>query len=311
MNQIPSSSALRQKPFTSLYNLIRSHPSLQSPIEQRQAELIAALSLSSALLDFIFVTFSLILRQWSALLLGTLIFFAVSSLAYIVSRSRRYSQAPVIFVLGLAPAVYLASFVSPASTIIPILAFAFLFLLSNLFELKLMTWVVLPNMVLAILGSILFMPGLEGIERIIFPVSMVALATFVLLFAWHRNTLERLRLGEVEAARADLERSNLGLQQAQREVNARLAEIRLAAEVGRAVSQVRSLDEMLTDAVERIRQQFNLYYVQVYLLSPSQTALVLQAGTGEVGAALLERKHQLPLNTGSINGRAAVDKDRK
>jgi GAF domain-containing protein len=34
----------------------------------------------------------------------------------------------------------------------------------------------------------------------------------------------------------------------------------------------------------------------------------LQAGTGEVGAQLLERKHRLQLNTGSINGRAAVEK---
>ena len=88
----------------------------------------------------------------------------------------------------------------------------------------------------------------------------------------------------------------------------RTRNLELAAEVGRTVSQVRALDVMLKDAAELIRAQFDLYYVQVYLINPAQTHLVLQAGTGEVGAALLERKHQLPLNTGSINGRAAIEK---
>ncbi len=84
--------------------------------------------------------------------------------------------------------------------------------------------------------------------------------------------------------------------------------LELASEVGRTVSQVRALDVLLTDAAEIIRSQFNLYYVQVYLTNPSQTALILQAGTGTVGEELLSRAHQLPLNTASINGRAAFEK---
>jgi GAF domain-containing protein/HAMP domain-containing protein len=88
----------------------------------------------------------------------------------------------------------------------------------------------------------------------------------------------------------------------------RTQNLELAAEVGRSVSQVRDLDEMLRDACELIREEFDLYYVQVYLADPRQTTLQLQAGTGAVGAQLLERKHRLQLNTGSINGRAAVEK---
>lgn len=84
--------------------------------------------------------------------------------------------------------------------------------------------------------------------------------------------------------------------------------LELASEVGRAVSQVRALDVLLTDAAEVIRSQFDLYYVQVYLTNPGQSALILQAGTGTVGAELLGRAHQLPLNTASINGRAAIEK---
>lgn len=95
-------------------------------------------------------------------------------------------------------------------------------------------------------------------------------------------------------------------------LEARVAErtqnLELAAKVGRTVSQVRALDVMLKEAVELIRTQFDLYYVQVYLVNPSQTYLDLQAGTGQVGVELLGLNHQLPFNANSINGRAAVEK---
>lgn len=83
--------------------------------------------------------------------------------------------------------------------------------------------------------------------------------------------------------------------------------LELAADVGRAVSQVRSLDEMLTDATERIRSRFELYYVQVYLVNDARTELRLQSGTGEAGRQLLSRQHRLPLEASSINGRAAQE----
>lgn len=88
----------------------------------------------------------------------------------------------------------------------------------------------------------------------------------------------------------------------------RTRNLELAAEVGRTVSQVRALDVMLTEAAELIRRQFDLYYVQVYLINPSQTYLNLQAGTGDVGRELLGRSHRLPFNVNSVNGRAAVEK---
>jgi GAF domain-containing protein len=88
----------------------------------------------------------------------------------------------------------------------------------------------------------------------------------------------------------------------------RTRNLELAAEVGRTVSQVRALDVMLKDAAELIRKQFDLYYVQVYLADASHTNLILQSGTGSVGEQLISRRHSLPLNTNSINGRAAVEK---
>lgn len=82
----------------------------------------------------------------------------------------------------------------------------------------------------------------------------------------------------------------------------------LAADVGRTISQVRALNLMLRDACELILKEFNLYYVQVYLTDPSNAVLRLEAGTGSVGAQLIGRRHSLPLDSRSINGRSVVEK---
>jgi GAF domain-containing protein/HAMP domain-containing protein len=88
----------------------------------------------------------------------------------------------------------------------------------------------------------------------------------------------------------------------------RTQNLELAAKVGRAVSEVRALDVMLEDAADLIRSNFDLYYVQVYLVDRAQAVLHLESGTGTVGQELLARRHSLPLNTDSINGRAAITK---
>jgi GAF domain-containing protein/HAMP domain-containing protein len=82
----------------------------------------------------------------------------------------------------------------------------------------------------------------------------------------------------------------------------------VAGEVGRSVAQVHDLDTLLNEAVDLIRDRFNLYYAQVYLPEPTGRRLVLQAGTGEVGRQLLDRRHSLAADLTSLNGTAAVEK---
>ncbi|HSA99653.1 MAG TPA: GAF domain-containing protein [Anaerolineales bacterium] len=89
----------------------------------------------------------------------------------------------------------------------------------------------------------------------------------------------------------------------------RTHDLELAAEVGRTVTEkITHVSEMLSEAVEMIRARFDLYYTQVYLTDPSGERIILRAGTGEVGRELLERGHNLTVNSTSLNGRAAVQK---
>lgn len=93
-------------------------------------------------------------------------------------------------------------------------------------------------------------------------------------------------------------------------VTNRTRDLHLAAEIGRQVSQVsqtQSLDDLLAQAVEVIRARFDLYYTQIYLVDDAGH-LVLRAGTGDIGAQLLEQGHVLPINTNSVNGRAVVER---
>lgn len=124
-------------------------------------------------------------------------------------------------------------------------------------------------------------------------------------------TAEIRQTDEIGSLASSFNRMTARLRELIETLEARVAQrtrgLELAAEVGRAVSQVRSLDDMLGDAVERIRSRFDLYYVQVYLVNEARTELRLQAGTGEVGRQLLARQHRLALDASSINGRAAQD----
>ncbi len=120
-----------------------------------------------------------------------------------------------------------------------------------------------------------------------------------------RNLIERERLAEVETV-------NLALRSLQSSLERRVAnatrDLELAAEVSQSVSMLHDVDTMLTQAVDRIRDRFDLYYCQAYLTDPSERTLVLLAGTGDVGQTLLNRGHRLPIDLSSLNGIAATER---
>jgi GAF domain-containing protein/HAMP domain-containing protein len=91
-------------------------------------------------------------------------------------------------------------------------------------------------------------------------------------------------------------------------VQQRTRDLALAAEIGQRLGLVRDLEQLLNEAVTRIRDRFDLYYTQVYLVDETGRNLVLHAGTGSAGEELVRRSFRLPLDRTSINGTAALDK---
>jgi PAS domain S-box-containing protein len=91
-------------------------------------------------------------------------------------------------------------------------------------------------------------------------------------------------------------------------VASRTQDLNLAAEIGRDISQIRDIGELLSNSVERIRSRFDLYYAQIYLTNEYSDSLTLAAGTGDIGKNLLTKGHHLAIDTRSINGLAATEK---
>jgi PAS domain S-box-containing protein len=81
-------------------------------------------------------------------------------------------------------------------------------------------------------------------------------------------------------------------------IASRTADLETSAEISSAANQVREVDDLLSLAANLIRDRFDFYYVQVYLVQGDQA--VLREGTGYVGRRLINRGHSLPLDGRSL-----------
>ena len=88
-------------------------------------------------------------------------------------------------------------------------------------------------------------------------------------------------------------------------VSARTRDLFLTLEVGQMATRVYQQADLLPRVADFIRERFDLYYTQIYLLDDLHRYAVLAAGTGEVGEQLLDRKHRLDMSQTSIVARAA------
>lgn len=85
-------------------------------------------------------------------------------------------------------------------------------------------------------------------------------------------------------------------QQNQRVISAMKRHQRLleaAARVGHSITSILDLDELLNATVDIICDEFDFYYAGVFLLDDENQWVVLRAGHGEAGKAMLASKHKL------------------
>lgn len=80
----------------------------------------------------------------------------------------------------------------------------------------------------------------------------------------------------------------------------RTQDLQTSAEIAAAANQIRDIDDLLSLTVNLIRDRFDFYYTQVYLIDTSGEWAELRDGTGYVGRKLLGRKHRLSLSKPSL-----------
>ncbi len=86
----------------------------------------------------------------------------------------------------------------------------------------------------------------------------------------------------------------------------RSAYLRASAEVGRAVTSILDIDELIQTIVGFVREQFDLYYVGLFLVDESEEWVVLRAGTGSAGRAMLSGGHKLAVGGDSMIGQCVA-----
>lgn len=82
----------------------------------------------------------------------------------------------------------------------------------------------------------------------------------------------------------------------------RTAQLQAAAEISRAASAMRDLNQLLRLALELIRERFGFYHASIFLMDEAGEFAVLRESTGEVGAQLRAKGHRLSVGSHSLVG---------
>jgi GAF domain-containing protein/HAMP domain-containing protein len=90
------------------------------------------------------------------------------------------------------------------------------------------------------------------------------------------------------------------VQERTRELERRTNYLQATAVVGQAAASILEPDELGRQVVELIREQFELYYVGLFLVDQTREWAILRAGTGTAGVAMLARGHQHKVGVGMV-----------
>jgi GAF domain-containing protein len=103
----------------------------------------------------------------------------------------------------------------------------------------------------------------------------------------------------------DLEEHRDRLQERARALRRQALQLEVSAEVGRAVTSILDIDQLLHQTVELIHDRFGWYFVAVFLLDESGERVDLAAAAGEAGAQMLAKGLQLSVAETSLVGWSA------
>ncbi|MCB0190721.1 MAG: GAF domain-containing protein [Anaerolineae bacterium] len=84
--------------------------------------------------------------------------------------------------------------------------------------------------------------------------------------------------------------------------------LQTSADVGRTATRILDQAAMLDQAVELIRERFNFYHVQIFLVDEAEQYAVLHKSTGETGRRLLEMHYKVAIGSQSVIGQVTAQR---
>jgi len=86
------------------------------------------------------------------------------------------------------------------------------------------------------------------------------------------------------------------------EIQQRAAQLETAGQIARDISKLSNLDDLLSNAVNLIRDRFGFYHAGIFLLDEQHEFAVLRSATGDAGRAMIESHHRLRVGEVGIVG---------
>jgi FOG: GAF domain len=102
-----------------------------------------------------------------------------------------------------------------------------------------------------------------------------------------------------------LAETSLRLQEANRDLARRTAQLEAASEVARRAAAIRDVQTLLDETVRLISQRFGFYHAGVFLVDEAGEYAVLRAASSEGGQRMLARGHRLAVGEVGIVGYVA------
>ncbi|MDL1909877.1 GAF domain-containing protein [Chloroflexi bacterium CFX6] len=247
-----------------------------------------------------------------------------SFVAYLISRTRWYRAAILIFSISFASTAYLSMVIQGADANFDRLILIYVPISLIVASAFVSPWVVLLLMGLnvgalylarAIGAPVDAGPALAGAGMItVIGVILIVLANF-------RNNVEKDRLEEARAMNRKLEELTAALEQgveeraadlekANRQITRRAFQLQAITELSEAIARLQDLNELLPVATRLISERFGFYHVGIFLVDGDQQFAILQAANSEGGRRMLARGHRLKLGTGVVGFAAQSGKPR-
>ena len=107
---------------------------------------------------------------------------------------------------------------------------------------------------------------------------------------------------DLEKRTTELSQRGSELQDANKQIQRRVTQFEVLAQVTQAITSIRDLQDLLPRIVSVISEKFGFYHVGVFLLDGSHEYAVLSATNSEGGRQMLERKHRLRVGEQGIVG---------